>query len=126
MNWTAEVKEDENGELFIELPEDMLNQLNWGEGTNIKWIDNNNGTFSLVEVEKPVYTVYSKPNCPSCERAKLLLDLKECLYEVKDASDPEIKEELLALVPNARSVPQIFEDDIYVGGYEELSKKLGD
>lgn len=126
MNWTATVKEDKNGELFIDLPEDLLDQLNWGEGTTIKWIDNNNGTFTLVEVEKPVYTVYSKPNCPNCDRAKMLLDLNSCIYEVKDATDPEIRNELLDLVPNARSVPQIFKEEEYIGGYEQLSKQLGD
>jgi len=126
MKWETSVEEDDNGELYIELPEDMLEQLNWGEGTTIKWIDNNDGTFSIVEVEKPVYTVYSKPNCPACDRAKTLLSIRECIYEVKDATDPEIREELLDLIPNARSVPQIFEDETYIGGYEELSEKLGE
>lgn len=125
MGWTTEVKEDEDGELFIELPEDMLNQLNWGEGTSIKWIDNNNGTFSLVEVKQPVYTIYSKKNCTFCDRAKALLEAYSVSYEEKDVTDPAIREELMSLNPGARSAPQIFEGEELVGGYYELSKRFG-
>jgi glutaredoxin len=35
------------------------------------------------------------------------------------------KEQLLDAVPNARSVPQIFLDEQYIGGFSELHKHLG-
>ena len=126
MNWTVEVKEDKDGELYIDLPEELLDHFGWGEGTTIQWIDNKNGTFSIVEAEKPMYVVYSKPNCPNCDRAKMLLDINACIYEVKEVTDPEIRNQLLDLVPSARSVPQIFKDGEHIGGYEELSKQLGE
>ena len=33
-----EVKEDENGELFIEFPDDLLDQLAWKPGDMVNWI----------------------------------------------------------------------------------------
>jgi len=125
MVWTAEVKEDNNGELFIEFPQDMINELNWTEGTRLEWIDNNDGTFSLMEVKETVYTIYTKKNCTFCDRSKTLMDAYGVSYEEKDVTVPEIREELMALNPAARSAPQIFEGEVLIGGYYELSQKFG-
>ena len=42
--WTIELAEDENGDLLLPFPEDMLKILDWEEGTVICWeitTDNN-------------------------------------------------------------------------------------
>lgn len=36
-NWLVEVKENSKGELYIELPDELLNQLNWKIGDRIVW-----------------------------------------------------------------------------------------
>jgi hypothetical protein len=36
--WFTDVKEDENGELFIELPEDLLKEMRWTESTALWWV----------------------------------------------------------------------------------------
>ena len=46
---TVALKEDENGDLILPLPEHLLSQLGWTEGTQLEWIDNENGTFSLAK-----------------------------------------------------------------------------
>jgi len=47
--WTSQVQIDkETGELFLPLPIEMLNQLGWDAGTDLVWLDNNNGTFSIT------------------------------------------------------------------------------
>ena len=69
-------------------------------------------------------TVYSKNNCPFCDRAKALLESKGIPYEERKIGDGYTKEELLEAVPTARSVPQIFLDNEYVGGFNELRTKL--
>ena len=30
-------------------PPDLLSQMGWAEGTDLSWIDNENGTFTLKE-----------------------------------------------------------------------------
>ena len=38
------VQVDEQGESFIEFPEDFLKEVDWKEGDNIEWTDNHDGT----------------------------------------------------------------------------------
>ena len=68
--------------------------------------------------------VWSKPNCPHCEQAKQLLVTKNINFEVRVIGSDWTKEQLLEAVPNARTVPQIFIDNEYVGGINELRKRV--
>ena len=67
-------------------------------------------------------TVWSKLNCPYCDQAKALLEQKGIPFEEKKIGDGYSKEELLEAVPTARTVPQIFLDDNYIGGFTELKR----
>ena len=66
--------------------------------------------------------VWSKNHCPYCDQAKNLLKLKGIVYEERNINDGWDKEDLMAAVPNARTVPQIFLDDQLIGGFTELRK----
>ena len=68
--------------------------------------------------------VWSKPNCPQCTSAKQLLKIKGIEYEEKNIADGHKIQDLLALVPNAKTMPQIWLDDKHIGGYKELQEKL--
>lgn len=68
--------------------------------------------------------IWSKNNCPFCDQAKKLLDLRAIAYEERNINDGYDKEDLLAAVPGARTLPQIFLDDRYVGGFNELKQHL--
>jgi hypothetical protein len=37
------------GELILPIPTDLLSQMGWIEGTELFWIDNEDGTYSLKE-----------------------------------------------------------------------------
>ena len=51
----VEIEEDpETGALMLPFPPDLLSQMGWSEGTDLSWIDNGNGSFTLKEKEKPV------------------------------------------------------------------------
>jgi glutaredoxin len=68
-------------------------------------------------------TVYSKNNCPFCDRAKALLESKGVPYtEVNIENDAESRQMLLD--KGLRSVPQIFHGyELIEGGFNGLSKK---
>jgi glutaredoxin 3 len=68
--------------------------------------------------------IWSKYHCTFCDQAKVLLQQKGIPYEERKIGDGWTKEELLEAVPNARTVPQIFIDEEYVGGFTELKQKL--
>lgn len=69
--------------------------------------------------------VWSKDNCSYCTSAKQLLASKGIEYEERNVSQgPWTREQLLEAVPNARTVPQIFIDEKYVGGFQEVRNFL--
>ena len=68
--------------------------------------------------------VWSKENCPYCLQAKALLESRGIKFEERNVSQDWTKEQLLAAVPNARTLPQIFLDDNYIGGFTELRRHL--
>ena len=68
--------------------------------------------------------VWSKNNCPFCVQAKNLLKLKNIEFEERNINEEWTREQLLEAVPTARTLPQIFLDDNYIGGFTELRKHL--
>lgn len=66
--------------------------------------------------------IYTKWGCPFCVRAKALLDGKGAAYQEYDLTlgGPK-RDEMLARVPGARTVPQIFINDQPIGGFDDMS-----
>lgn len=53
--WTVILEEDpETKELVLPFPIDLLNQMGWSEGTDLFWIDNEDGTFTIKEKNNEV------------------------------------------------------------------------
>ncbi len=68
--------------------------------------------------------VWSTSTCSFCKQAKTLLEKHNIPYEERLIGSDWTKEQLLEVVPNARTVPQIFIDENYVGGYTDLVSYL--
>lgn len=68
-------------------------------------------------------TVYSKSNCPFCDRAKSLLESRGVAYTtVSIEEDTDARQHLVDL--GLRSVPQIFNGTTLVpGGYQGIAGK---
>lgn len=69
-------------------------------------------------------TVYSKANCPFCDKAKGLLKLKGVVYEeIRIDQDTEAREFIVG--EGHRTVPQIYQDGklLVEGGFQGLSKQ---
>lgn len=65
---------------------------------------------------------FTYPKCPSCEQAKELLREKDIQYMFIQA-DKKLFGKVMA-VTKSTSVPQIFMNGEYVGGYDELEEYL--
>ncbi len=71
--------------------------------------------------------VWSNIGCSYCEQAKKLLKSKDIEYEERNiAHGTWTVQQLQEAVPGARTVPQIFLDEKYIGGFKELSEALKD
>ncbi|MFN7901210.1 MAG: glutaredoxin 3 [Holosporales bacterium] len=66
-------------------------------------------------------TIYSKPACPYCDRAKLLLQQKGQIWtEINVQTDPGQRAEMLAKSGGRTTVPQIFINGTHIGGCDDL------
>ena len=74
---------------------------------------------------KDMITIYGKPRCPFCDRAKALCEQKGLDYEYKMLDADYTAEELFEKDPNAKTFPQIFINDEPIGGYTDLEKLHG-
>ena len=70
-------------------------------------------------------TIYTKDACPFCISAKQLLEMRGVSYEeINIEHDVNGRQMLFEVLPQARSVPQIFIDDQYVGGFRQLQERF--
>jgi glutaredoxin 3 len=69
----------------------------------------------------PDIVIYSTAMCPYCVRAKMLLQRKGMQWDEKRIDlDHELMSEMLHR-SKRRTVPQIFIDDVHVGGYDDMA-----
>jgi glutaredoxin 3 len=65
--------------------------------------------------------IYTWETCPFCQRAKELLDSKDVDYnEYMIQGDDDARDKMAARANGRRTVPQIFIDDVWVGGCDDL------
>ena len=65
--------------------------------------------------------IYTSRLCGFCARAKLLLEQKGLEYEEIDVDDaPGQKELMVDRAKGAQTVPQIFINDVHIGGCDDL------
>lgn len=65
--------------------------------------------------------IYTTKVCPYCVKAKSLLDQKGTPYQEIDVSDnPELRQLLIEKAQGRRTVPQIFINDVPIGGCDDL------
>jgi len=75
-----------------------------------------------------VIVIYSKDNCPFCEKAKALCEMKGYEYKTNKVGVDVQMDEFQELFPTARSVPQIVfmnptcDETIHIGGYTDLEE----
>jgi hypothetical protein len=46
-SWIINIEEDENGELYLPLNQDILDLTKWKEGDIIEWLDNKDGSWTM-------------------------------------------------------------------------------
>lgn len=75
------------------------------------------------------YVIFGKSGCVYCEKARELLESRGIPYEYNSVDDPKSLFEMQQLIYDktgiiAKTVPQIFKDWEYVGGFTDLEKLI--
>jgi glutaredoxin 3 len=73
---------------------------------------------------KEMITIYGHSRCGWCIRAKRLAERYSLRYEWKDTDDDKNLNDMKVKLPSVKTVPQIWWDDRYIGGYEDLVKEV--
>lgn len=69
--------------------------------------------------------VFSQNNCAGCVQVKELLKSKNLDFtEYNLSTNPTNKQLLLNRVPGIRTVPQVFFNDILIGGLDRVQEEL--
>ncbi len=67
--------------------------------------------------------IYTSPLCGYCHAAKQLLAKKKVQFqEYSVIYDTERRQEMLSRSAGRHTVPQIFINDVHVGGYDDLTR----
>ena len=72
--------------------------------------------------EHPYVEIYTKENCPYCEKAKDLFDSKGVEYETYNVTgDEDLFEEMVERAGGRKTAPEVFVDDELIGGWDDIS-----
>ena len=72
--------------------------------------------------------IYGKPGCSYCVKAKSFLDIRHIPYRYIDITQPSLTQDHKdavneVLATGFKSLPMIFIDDKFIGGYTELEAR---
>lgn len=68
--------------------------------------------------------IYSATYCPYCDRAKMILQSKGLSFtEIDVTNDDGLRQEMMTKAEGRRTVPQIFINDVPIGGFDDLAAK---
>lgn len=72
--------------------------------------------------------IYGNSRCAWCEKAKDLAERYELFYEYRNIDNDyylnELKIKLVEAQKRASTIPQIWWDDRYIGGYEDFAQEI--
>ena len=69
--------------------------------------------------------IWSKENCPYCEAAKVVVRQQGYEVEERKIGNGWTVQQLHEAVPTAKTVPQVFLDDEYIGNYDSVARHFG-
>lgn len=78
-----------------------------------------------------IITIFGRPNCPYCDKAKALLELLKNQGRLTDGCYIDMHEhgitkaDLQRTLGDVNTVPQVVIDQKHIGGYEEFAKHVG-
>lgn len=77
------------------------------------------GSFKMKK-----FTIFGRPGCGYCARAKQLCEIKNFEYNYVDIWEEGISKEDLAKSAGkpVETVPQVFHGETHIGGFDDLEK----
>ena len=128
--YVVDVQEDEEGELFIQFPDEMMTEVGWKTGDILDWKDNKDGSWSLSKKETEwvlVETVSTFRERYMVEvpkgKAEWALDTVTC-EDAKEFSQEHIGEQIIShrVVTREEALTLCDKDNDYTKTWDEETK----
>ena len=71
----------------------------------------------------PMYTIYTQNSCGYCHMAKNLMNEQNISF-IEISLDNDTEARVMLKEKKCRTVPQIFNGELHIGGYTELKQYL--
>lgn len=68
--------------------------------------------------------IYGAEWCSYCIKAKILAEQYRIDFEFKDVDSTNIKQQLKTLLPEYKTIPQIWWHGNHIGGYEDFAREI--
>ena len=68
--------------------------------------------------------IYGKSSCSWCDKAKDLAKQYSLDYEYRSVDHDHYKQQLKAMMPDVKTVPQIWWHGKHIGGYEQFATEI--
>lgn len=68
--------------------------------------------------------IYGTEWCGYCIRAKKLVEQYQLDFEFRDVDNPEMKAQLTSMLPDYKTIPQIWWYGNHIGGYDNFAQEV--
>lgn len=125
--YTLEVKEREDGELYLEFPDEVMEEAGWKIGDTLNWSDNGDGSFSLTKRN----TEWVMVECVSTFRHRYMVEVPVgkaewaldtvSMDEAVEFSQLHLGEQIVShrVVPLVEAIRQCRVDNSYVSSWSD-------
>lgn len=130
-SWTVEVEQAPDGEYFIQLTDEMLQESGFKIGDEIEWKDNGDGSWSIVKKEKKVWVMV---DCIQSYRMRYLVEAPAdhpeyaldtvTMNEAKEFSQEPLPEQIFShrVVTEEEALRICDEDNSYCKSWDDEKK----
>jgi len=130
-SWTIDVQENEDGEMFIQFPDELLLTAGWQEGDNLIWNDNQDGSFTLTKKEETEWVLVE---CVSTFRQRYMVEMPKgksewaldtvTMEEAKEFSQEHLGEQIVShrIVTKEEALALCDDDNDYTTSWDEEQK----
>ncbi len=71
-----------------------------------------------------MYIIFGGDYCPSCHKARGILETLQIPFKYYDLDDTESVEHLQSIFGTPKTIPVVFYNDMHIGGYEKLVEHI--
>jgi bifunctional DNA-binding transcriptional regulator/antitoxin component of YhaV-PrlF toxin-antitoxin module len=132
---TLEVLTNENGDTIVQFPNSLIEELGWGEGDDLEWIVNDDGTVTVIKKESEPEKEWVLVETVQMFRHRYVVQVPNgkkdyaldtvTLNQAKEFSQLHLGETIVShrVITEDEAIAQCYADNEYVSSWNEDTMK---